>query len=48
MGSHHNHSVKKYNKAFAVGIILNIAYVIVEFAYGLLFDSMVSLGNAVG
>ncbi|MDZ7719879.1 MAG: cation diffusion facilitator family transporter [Balneolaceae bacterium] len=49
----HNHShshdqshAKTYGKAFAIGIGLNVAYVIVEATYGLLIDSSALLADA--
>jgi len=35
-----------YNKAFAIGIALNSLYIIVEFIYGLLVDSMALIADA--
>ncbi len=46
MGSGHSHTANNYNKAFAIGITLNIGYVIVEFVYGLIFSSMALLADA--
>lgn len=46
MGSNHNHGPANYNKAFAIGITLNVLYVIVEFVYGLIYDSMALIADA--
>ncbi len=46
MAHHHNHSVKSYNRAFAIGIGLNIAFVLVELAYGLAADSLALIADA--
>lgn len=44
----HNHPAhtKTYNKAFAIGIALNLAYVVVEVIYGLLINSSALLADA--
>ncbi len=42
----HGHTPSNYNKAFAVGISLNIVYVIVEVIYGLIVNSMALLADA--
>ena len=44
----HNHSshARSYGKAFAIGIGLNIAYVVVEVIYGLIIDSSALLADA--
>ncbi|HHI79050.1 MAG TPA: cation transporter [Planctomycetes bacterium] len=46
MAHHHNHQVKSYNRAFAIGIGLNIAFVLVELAYGLAADSLALIADA--
>src|SRR5690554_1059521 len=43
---HHHHSVTNYNRAFAIGITLNIIFVIVEASYGVLAGSMALLADA--
>jgi cobalt-zinc-cadmium efflux system protein len=40
----HSH-VQTYGKAFEIGIGLNVAYVIVEVAYGLMIDSSALLAE---
>ncbi len=43
----HNHSHRpSYNKAFAVGISLNLIYIIVEFIYGIIANSMALIADA--
>ncbi|GAB4298214.1 MAG: cation diffusion facilitator family transporter [Ignavibacteriaceae bacterium] len=49
--SHHNHnhsniSAQNFNKAFGIGIILNVGYIIVEVAYGIIINSMALLADA--
>lgn len=43
---HHDHAVTSLNKAFIVGIALNVAFVVVEFAVGLYYGSMGLLSDA--
>jgi len=46
--SHHGHShaPANYNSAFALGILLNIAFVIIEFGYGMAADSLALIADA--
>ena len=47
--SHHIHtntSIQNFNKAFGIGIILNIAYIVVEVVYGIIINSMALLADA--
>jgi cobalt-zinc-cadmium efflux system protein len=47
MSHNHSHSHQKnYGKAFAIGIILNTAYVAIEAFYGLVIDSSALLADA--
>ena len=48
MSNNHNHlsTLNNYNKAFLVGIILNVLYILVEVFYGLLINSMALLADA--
>ncbi len=46
MSHHHHHEVKNYNKAFAIGILLNIIFVGVEVVYGLSAASLALLADA--
>ena len=41
-----NISGRNFNKAFGIGIILNVAYIIVEVVYGVLINSMALLADA--
>ena len=43
---HHDHAVSSLNKAFILGISLNVAFVIVEFAVGIYYGSMGLLSDA--
>ncbi|MCW8195842.1 cation transporter [Proteobacteria bacterium 005FR1] len=45
MGHAHHHA-NDYNRAFAIGVALNVAFVAVEVAYGLLADSLALLADA--
>jgi cobalt-zinc-cadmium efflux system protein len=43
----HNHNnTENFNKAFAIGIALNVVYIIVEVVYGLLISSMALIADA--
>ena len=48
MSHNHNHlsTLNNYNKAFLVGILLNVLYILVEVFYGLLINSMALLADA--
>ncbi|MDH4944222.1 cation diffusion facilitator family transporter [Sulfurimonas sp. C5] len=43
---HHHHEVNNYNFAFAVGVLLNIVFVVIEIVYGLLSDSLALVADA--
>lgn len=43
---HHHHHSSNYNKAFAIGILLNTAFVVVEVVYGVLSNSLALLADA--
>lgn len=43
---HHDHSVSSLNRAFIIGIALNVVFVCVEFAVGLAYGSMGLLSDA--
>lgn len=45
-GGHHHHVPSDFNRAFAVGVGLNVLFVIVEVIYGLLADSLALLADA--
>ncbi|HAO26134.1 MULTISPECIES: cation diffusion facilitator family transporter [unclassified Methylophaga] len=42
----HHHQVANYNRAFAIGILLNVVFVIIEASYGILAGSMALLADA--
>lgn len=46
MSHNHSHHVTNYNKAFAIGITLNIIFVVIEAAYGILSDSLALIADA--
>lgn len=46
MSGNHNHIPKNYTKAFVVGIVLNILFVVIELGYGFLYDSMALISDA--
>lgn len=43
---HHHHAPPDFNRAFLVGVILNVAFVVVEVVFGLLSDSLALLTDA--
>lgn len=43
---HHHHAPPSYNRAFTVGVALNIVYIIVEVVYGFISDSLALLTDA--
>ena len=46
MAHSHNHNPSKYGAAFAIGIGLNLAFVVVEFVYGKLSGSLALVADA--
>lgn len=42
----HNHTITSLNKAFIIGIILNLIFVAIEFGSGFYFDSLALLSDA--
>ena len=42
----HNHQLTSLNKAFVIGIVLNVAFVIVEFSVGFYYNSLGLLSDA--
>ncbi len=42
----HSHAPKNYNRAFAIGVGLNLVFVVVEAVFGLLSDSLALLADA--
>lgn len=47
MNHNHNHHDGNYNRAFAIGITLNVAFVVIEAGYGVLADSLALIADAV-
>lgn len=48
-GHHHGHhhpAPTNFNRAFAIGVALNLAFVIIEFGYGLAADSLALIADA--
>ncbi len=45
-GHHHDHGPQNYNRAFAIGVGLNTAYIVVEVAIGIGIDSVALLADA--
>lgn len=46
MGHNHNHRPTDYHRAFVIGIALNILFVVVEFIYGVLAESVALIADA--
>jgi len=46
MAHNHNHTVKNYNKAFALGVTLNVIFVVIEAFYGIISGSLALLADA--
>src|SRR5476649_2294780 len=46
MGHEHSHAPANYGKAFAIGITLNLAFVILEVIYGRLSNSLALVADA--
>ena len=46
MAHDHAQHVGDYNRAFALGVTLNLGFVVVEFFFGLLSDSLALLADA--
>lgn len=44
--NHNHHHVPNYNRAFAIGITVNIVYIVVEVIYGLIANSSALLADA--
>jgi cobalt-zinc-cadmium efflux system protein len=43
---HHHHTLPDYNRAFAIGVVLNVGFVVVEVIFGLLANSLALLTDA--
>jgi cobalt-zinc-cadmium efflux system protein len=46
VGHHHHHSTPDYNRAFAVGVGLNVIFVVIEAFYGFMANSLALLTDA--
>jgi len=44
--SHHHHQINNYNRSFAIGIALNVIFVIIEVSYGMVADSLALIADA--
>ncbi|MBU0472716.1 MAG: cation diffusion facilitator family transporter [Bacteroidetes bacterium] len=42
----HTHEVKDFGKAFAIGIALNVVYIVIEVIYGLIVNSLALIADA--
>jgi cobalt-zinc-cadmium efflux system protein len=46
MSHDHSHEIHDYNRAFAIGIALNVVFVVVEIFYGTIADSLALIADA--
>ena len=46
MSSDHNHGINNYNRAFAIGVVLNAVFIVTEISYGILADSLALIADA--
>lgn len=46
MSHDHSHEIHNYNRAFAIGIALNVVFVVVEIFYGTIADSLALIADA--
>lgn len=46
MSHEHAHHAKNYNRAFAVGVALNLVFVVIEFSYGVVAGSLALVADA--
>ncbi len=44
--SHHHHEINNYNRSFAIGVALNVIFVVIEVSYGLIADSLSLIADA--
>ncbi len=44
--THHHHATPDYNRAFAVGVALNVIFVVIEVIYGVMADSLALITDA--
>lgn len=45
-GHGHGHEIANYNRSFAIAVILNLAFVLIETAYGIAADSLALIADA--
>ncbi len=43
---HHHHPTPDYNRAFAVGVVLNVTFVVIEVSYGVMANSLALITDA--
>jgi cobalt-zinc-cadmium efflux system protein len=46
MSHNHSHTPENYNMAFAIGVSLNIVFVLIEVSYGIIADSLALIADA--
>jgi cobalt-zinc-cadmium efflux system protein len=46
VGHDHSHHIANYNRAFAIGILLNAVFIAIEVGYGILADSLALIADA--
>ena len=46
MSHDHNQGIGNYNRSFAIGVILNIIFVVIEASYGIFADSLALISDA--
>jgi len=46
MSHDHNHGTGNYNRSFAIGVVLNIVFVVIEASYGIFADSLALIADA--
>ena len=46
MSDNHSHELKNYNNAFAIGVALNLIFVVIEAGYGIASDSLALIADA--
>lgn len=44
--THHHHAPRNYSRAFLAGVLLNVAFIVVEVVYGFISDSLALLTDA--
>jgi cobalt-zinc-cadmium efflux system protein len=42
----HSHEISNYNRPFAIGVLLNIVFVVIEISYGIFADSLALIADA--